>query len=101
MSFRIQSSHSVCSFVPPPPPPPPPSANTLLVYELMSGTVGGVASIVVCHPLDTIRVRMQTGEAGRFKGVADCVRQTAINEGNEWNDTYTCVCKTKMSSIDS
>ena len=49
--------------------------------DLLAGTCSGVASILVCHPLDTVRVRMQTAEAGRFKGVGDVFASTIRNEG--------------------
>lgn len=49
--------------------------------EIVAGTAGGVGSIIVCHPLDTIRVRLQTAHINRFSGVFDCIRQTAVNEG--------------------
>ena len=49
--------------------------------DILAGTCAGVMSIIVCHPLDTIRVRLQTTTATRFTGVADVVRQTAAREG--------------------
>ena len=38
-------------------------------------------SLLVCHPLDTVRVRLQTTSASRFTGPLDVVRQTAQREG--------------------
>jgi solute carrier family 25 carnitine/acylcarnitine transporter 20/29 len=49
--------------------------------DLLAGTSAGVVSVLVCHPLDTIRVRLQTAPAGRFTGVGDVVRQTIRGEG--------------------
>lgn len=49
--------------------------------DIAAGTSAGIVSVVVCHPLDTIRVRLQTAPAGRFTGVADVVRQTLAKEG--------------------
>lgn len=47
----------------------------------MSGTSAGLVSVLVCHPLDTIRVRLQTAPKGRFTGISDVVAQTIRHEG--------------------
>ncbi|KAH8098321.1 hypothetical protein JL720_1260 [Aureococcus anophagefferens] len=39
---------------------------------LVAGTCGGCASILVCHPLDTIRTRLQTAAPGEYAGAWDC-----------------------------
>jgi solute carrier family 25 carnitine/acylcarnitine transporter 20/29 len=60
---------------PPPPPPPTDSATTSessffakdtdpLWYSAMMGTISGVTCVVIGHPLDTIKVRIQTGAKG-------------------------------------
>ena len=49
--------------------------------DILAGTCAGMMSIIVVHPLDTIRVRLQTTNAARFTGVADVVRQTLGKEG--------------------
>ena len=49
--------------------------------DILAGTCAGMASIIVVHPLDTIRVRLQTTSAQRFSGLADVVRQTLSREG--------------------
>lgn len=49
--------------------------------DILSGTVAGIASIIVCHPLDTLRVRMQTTNAARFTGLADVLSKTVSHEG--------------------
>ena len=61
----------------------PPSSFHLspAAKDIVSGTCAGVMSIIVCHPLDTIRVRLQTTTAARFAGVSDVVRQTIGREG--------------------
>ena len=49
---------------------------------VLSGTASGVTKLVVGHPFDTIKVRMQTeGGFGRFRGPLDCVQQTLRHEG--------------------
>ena len=53
----------------------------------MAGTVGGLSLTLVGHPLDTIKVRMQTmplpapGQAPMFSGMTDCIIKTARQEG--------------------
>jgi len=50
-----------------------------VLNSLVSGSVAGVVAIIVCHPLDTIRVRLQT--SNKFAGAMDCAIQTVRNEG--------------------
>ncbi|TMW54925.1 hypothetical protein Poli38472_014914 [Pythium oligandrum] len=47
--------------------------------DLNAGTVGGVAGIITGHPLDTVKVRLQT-EAGTH-GVWRTMRTIAVQEG--------------------
>lgn len=47
--------------------------------SVAAGSVAGMASVAVCHPLDTLRTRLQLSPA-RFSGLADCVRQTVARE---------------------
>lgn len=55
--------------------------------DLLSGTVGGVAQLVVGHPFDTIKVKLQSqptpppGQPPRYAGAMDAVRQTIASEG--------------------
>jgi len=54
--------------------------------DIISGTVGGIAQVIAGHPLDTVKVRLQTqvvkaGEAPQFSGMMDCVRKTIKHEG--------------------
>ena len=47
-----------------------------------AGIFSGSTKLVVGHPFDTIKVRLQTeGNLGRFKGPIDCVKITIRNEG--------------------
>jgi hypothetical protein len=48
--------------------------------NLIAGSVSGISATLICHPLDTIRTRLQT--SSKFAGVIDCVRSTAKHEGN-------------------
>jgi len=53
--------------------------DVTVAHSLLAGSVAGVVAIVVCHPLDTIRVRLQTSQ--KFSGALDCATQTVRNEG--------------------
>lgn len=50
-------------------------------YGFIAGTFLGVMKNLVGHPFDTIKVRLQTANDGRFKGPIDCTLQTLRNEG--------------------
>ncbi|KAF2885701.1 hypothetical protein ILUMI_20474 [Ignelater luminosus] len=51
------------------------------------GGFGGVCTVVTGHPLDTIKVRLQTmpipkaGESPLYKGTWDCLKKTVTKEG--------------------
>lgn len=51
----------------------------------IAGTVGGLISVTVGHPLDTIKVRLQTtailAQRTKFRGTLDCISQTVRKEG--------------------
>uniref|UniRef100_K3XCD0 Mitochondrial carrier protein n=1 Tax=Globisporangium ultimum (strain ATCC 200006 / CBS 805.95 / DAOM BR144) TaxID=431595 RepID=K3XCD0_GLOUD len=47
--------------------------------SVLAGSMAGMASVVVCHPFDTIRTRLQISPA-RFHGFFDCARQTIQKE---------------------
>jgi len=53
--------------------------------NLLAGGVGGLASLVVGHPFDTVKVRLQTQQAvgGRllYSGARDCLAQLVAKEG--------------------
>ncbi|KAF8689194.1 hypothetical protein HU200_041980 [Digitaria exilis] len=55
--------------------------------DLTAGTVGGAAQLVVGHPFDTIKVKLQSqpspppGQPPRYAGAIDAVRQTLAAEG--------------------
>jgi solute carrier family 25 carnitine/acylcarnitine transporter 20/29 len=48
---------------------------------LAAGGVGGVCAVVVGHPFDLVKVRMQTAERGVYSGAIDVVRKTIAREG--------------------
>lgn len=51
------------------------------VKSFASGGVGGVCAVVVGHPFDLVKVRLQTAEAGVYKGAMDVVKRTVAREG--------------------
>lgn len=58
-----------------------------IAKDLTAGTVGGVAQLVVGHPFDTIKVKLQSqptplpGQLPKYSGAIDAVRQTLAAEG--------------------
>ncbi|XP_044466780.1 mitochondrial carnitine/acylcarnitine carrier-like protein [Mangifera indica] len=55
--------------------------------DLISGTVGGAAQLIVGHPFDTIKVKLQSqpaplpGQPPKYSGAIDAVKQTVAAEG--------------------
>ncbi|KAF7428982.1 hypothetical protein PC9H_008219 [Pleurotus ostreatus] len=51
------------------------------VNELLAGSVGGAAQVIVGQPLDTIKTRAQIAPKGMFKGPMDILTTTLRKEG--------------------
>lgn len=51
------------------------------IRSLIAGGVGGVCAVVVGHPFDLVKVRLQTAEKGIYSGAIDCVKKTIAREG--------------------
>ncbi|KAI9786562.1 MAG: carnitine transporter [Peltula sp. TS41687] len=49
--------------------------------SFVAGGVGGVCAVIVGHPFDLIKVRLQTAERGVYNGAIDAVRKTVAREG--------------------
>ncbi|KAH7514411.1 mitochondrial carnitine/acylcarnitine carrier-like protein [Ziziphus jujuba] len=55
--------------------------------DLASGTIGGAAQLIVGHPFDTIKVKLQSqpvplpGQPPKYAGAIDAVKQTIAAEG--------------------
>ncbi|KNC99059.1 uncharacterized protein SPPG_06008 [Spizellomyces punctatus DAOM BR117] len=69
-----------------PDPPPPLIGQTngvdSVVKDLVAGTVGGWAQVVVGHPFDTLKVRLQTqGPNPKYANAIDCLKITVREEG--------------------
>ncbi|CAM0956085.1 unnamed protein product [Alopecurus aequalis] len=58
-----------------------------IAKDLTAGTVGGIANLVVGHPFDTIKVKLQSqpspapGQLPKYAGALDAVKQTVAAEG--------------------
>ncbi|WOL06997.1 mitochondrial carnitine/acylcarnitine carrier-like protein isoform X3 [Canna indica] len=55
--------------------------------DLTAGTIGGAAQLIVGHPFDTIKVKLQSqpaplpGQPPKYSGAMDAVKQTVAAEG--------------------
>ena len=45
------------------------------------GGVGGICAVLVGHPFDLVKVRLQTAEKGVYTGAIDVVKRTIAREG--------------------
>lgn len=58
-----------------------------VVKDLTAGTIGGAAQLIVGHPFDTIKVKLQSqpaplpGQLPKYSGAIDAVKQTISAEG--------------------
>jgi len=68
-------------------PPPHHSPLRASLQDIAAGTAGGLCTVLVGHPLDTIKVRLQTAAAGTKRmSMMDCIRFTIREEG--WRGFY-------------
>ena len=51
------------------------------IRSLAAGAVGGLCAVIVGHPFDLVKVRMQTAEKGVYSGALDCFRRGVAKEG--------------------
>ncbi|KAJ5138247.1 uncharacterized protein N7515_003095 [Penicillium bovifimosum] len=49
--------------------------------SLAAGATGGLCAVIVGHPFDLVKVRLQTAEKGIYSGAMDVVRKTIAREG--------------------
>lgn len=60
---------------------------TEVAKDLTAGTIGGAAQLIVGHPFDTIKVKLQSqpvpppGQRPKYSGAIDAVKQTVAAEG--------------------
>ena len=57
------------------------ASATSQLRNLVAGGVGGICAVVVGHPFDLVKVRMQTAERGVYKSALDVARKTIAREG--------------------
>lgn len=58
-----------------------PSATTAQLRSFVAGGFGGVCAVVVGHPFDLVKVRLQTAERGVYSGAIDVVKKSIAREG--------------------
>jgi len=51
------------------------------IKSFLSGGVGGAAAVLVGHPFDLTKTRLQTAPAGTYRGAVDVVKQTLARDG--------------------
>ncbi|KAL5366261.1 mitochondrial carrier domain-containing protein [Aspergillus floccosus] len=61
--------------------PKPVNQTVAQLRSLAAGAAGGVCAVVVGHPFDLVKVRMQTAQKGVYSGAMDVVRKTVAREG--------------------
>ncbi|PSS25774.1 hypothetical protein M430DRAFT_48200 [Amorphotheca resinae ATCC 22711] len=49
--------------------------------SLVAGGFGGVCAVIVGHPFDLVKVRLQTAERGVYKSAIDVVRKSVAKDG--------------------
>jgi solute carrier family 25 carnitine/acylcarnitine transporter 20/29 len=54
---------------------------TQSLRDFAAGGAGGVCAVIVGHPFDLVKVRLQTAEKGVYTGALDVVRKTVAREG--------------------
>jgi solute carrier family 25 (mitochondrial carnitine/acylcarnitine transporter), member 20/29 len=57
------------------------ASATSQLRNLTAGGIGGICAVLVGHPFDLIKVRMQTAERGVYSSALDVARQTIAREG--------------------
>jgi len=55
--------------------------TTSSIKSFLSGGFGGVAAVVVGHPFDLTKVRLQTAPQGTYAGALDVVKKTLARDG--------------------
>ncbi|ODH14149.1 hypothetical protein ACO22_06662 [Paracoccidioides brasiliensis] len=58
-----------------------PNATVAHIKSFVAGGVGGLCAVIVGHPFDLVKVRMQTAEKGVYSGAIDVVKKTIAREG--------------------
>ncbi|KAK2796986.1 hypothetical protein FQN50_009355 [Emmonsiellopsis sp. PD_5] len=61
--------------------PAAPNATVAQIKSFAAGGVGGLCAVIVGHPFDLVKVRLQTAEKGVYSGAVDVVKRTIAREG--------------------
>lgn len=86
----MPTNNAITDKIPTPPTealPKPPSKedakNGLVkqVRALGAGGFGGLCAVIVGHPFDLVKVRLQTAESGVYKGAIDVVKKSIARDG--------------------
>lgn len=56
-------------------------ANPPISHDLFAGTMGGCLGLLVSHPMDLVKVRMQVGGPAAYNSIIETLRCTHANEG--------------------
>lgn len=59
----------------------PVNQTIVQLRSLAAGAAGGLCAVIVGHPFDLVKVRLQTAEKGIYSGAMDVVRRTVAREG--------------------
>jgi solute carrier family 25 carnitine/acylcarnitine transporter 20/29 len=57
------------------------STASAQIRSLAAGGFGGVCAVVVGHPFDLVKVRLQTAEKGVYSSAVDVVRKSVARDG--------------------
>ncbi|KAJ3490545.1 hypothetical protein NLI96_g1332 [Meripilus lineatus] len=57
------------------------SSTAESIKSFVSGGVGGIAAVLVGHPFDLTKTRLQTAAPGTYTGAIDVVKQTVARDG--------------------
>jgi len=57
------------------------SSTSSSIKAFISGGFGGVCAVLVGHPFDLTKTRLQTAEPGMYKGAMDVVKKTLAKDG--------------------
>lgn len=57
------------------------SSASAQLRSFAAGGFGGICAVVVGHPFDLVKVRLQTAESGVYKSAVDCLKQSIARDG--------------------
>ncbi|WVQ72121.1 hypothetical protein IAR50_001666 [Cryptococcus sp. DSM 104548] len=63
------------------PPPAPAGYITQSQKDLIGGSIGGIAQVLVGQPFDIVKVRVQTSPPGTYKSPLECATRLLKNDG--------------------